>query len=98
MAKPKLAVVILHFGEQDHTLRCIRSVANAAAAQSACLTTTYIVDNTAGAESLQWAGEDLEDPEIIRSKSNLGFAPGMNLGPHPRRGCTLVERPVTAPQ
>lgn len=83
MAKPKLAVIILHFGERDHTLRCIRSVADAAAAaQDACHTTTYIVDNNAATEPLEWPDEDPERPEIVRSSSNLGFASGMNLGIH----------------
>ena len=82
MVKPKLAVVILHFGEQEHTLRCMRSVADAAAAQNVCLTTTYIVDNNASTEPLEWPGKDPEQPEIVRSSSNRGFASGMNLGIH----------------
>ena len=83
MAKSKLAVIILHYGEQDHTLQCLRSVADAAtAAQDTCLTATYIVDNNAATEPFQWLGQDVEKPEIIRSGSNLGFASGMNLGIH----------------
>lgn len=83
MTKPKLAVVILHYGEQDHTLQCLRSVAEAAtAAQDVCSTATYIVDNHAATEPFQWSSEGPEHPEIIRSNSNLGFASGMNLGIH----------------
>ena len=83
MAKPRLAVVILHYGEQDHTLQCLRSVAEAAtAARDVCLTATYIVDNNAVADPLQWPREEPKQPEIIRSNSNLGFASGMNLGIH----------------
>ena len=81
MAKPKLAVVILHYGEQDHTLQCLRSVAEAAtAALDVCSTATYIVDNHAATEPFEWPGEDLGRPNIIKSSSNLGFASGMNLG------------------
>ena len=83
MAKPRLAVVILHYGEQDHTLQCLRSVAEAAtAAKDTCLTATYIVDNDAAKEPLLWPGEESKQPKIIRSSSNLGFASGMNLGIH----------------
>ena len=83
MAKPRLAIVILHYGEQDHTLQCLRSVADAAtAAQDVCLTTTYIVDNHAAIEPLLWPREESKQPKIIRSSSNLGFAAGMNLGIH----------------
>ena len=83
MAKPRLAIVILHYGEQDHTLQCLRSVAEAAtAALDVCSTATYIVDNHAATEPFQWSSEGPEHPEIIRSNSNLGFASGMNLGIH----------------
>jgi GT2 family glycosyltransferase len=83
MEKPRLAVVILHYGEQEQTSQCFRSVAAAATvAQDACFTATYIVDNNGETESFQWAGEDLEHPHIIKSRSNLGFASGMNLGIH----------------
>ncbi|MDA9711262.1 glycosyltransferase family 2 protein [Luminiphilus sp.] len=81
MAKLRLAVVILHYGEQDHTLQCLRSVADAVtAAQDACLTATYIVDNNAATEPLQWPEKEAAQPEVIRGNSNLGFALGMNLG------------------
>lgn len=83
MKKPRLAVVILHYGEQEWTSQCFRSVAAAAtAAQDTCFTATYIVDNNGATESLRWPGEDLEQPHIIKSRSNLGFASGMNLGIH----------------
>ena len=89
MTKPRLAVVILHYGEQGHTLQCLRSVADAAtAAHDACFTTTYVVDNHATTEPFQWSSESPEHPEIIRSTSNLGFASGMNLGIH-----TAVQEP-----
>ena len=98
MAKPKLAVVILHFGEPNHTLECMRSVADAAAAaQNVCLTTTYIVDNNALTEPLQWRDEDPEQPKIIRSSLNLGFASGMNLGIHAaiQKHCDYFKKNVS---
>lgn len=81
MAKTRLAVIILHYGEQDLTFQCLSSVAvAAAAAQDVCFTAMYIVDNNAATAPLQWPVKKANQPEIIRSHSNLGFAAGMNLG------------------
>lgn len=83
MVQTRLAVVILHYGEQGHTANCAQAVQNAIrTAGESCLAEIYVVDNNDNAPSPQCADGKSENIKTIRSGSNLGFAAGMNLGIH----------------
>lgn len=83
LKKIKVAIVILHYGEQEHTIKCIESVCEASLfSKRICSTELYVVDN--GTDSYWEADLPLsrssERITIIKSATNVGFAAGMNIG------------------
>lgn len=81
MTKPKISVVILHFGDPEYTARCLASVLKAKRmAEALCETTILIIDNGAEEAPLARLADAPESIEVITNAHNLGFASGMNVG------------------
>ncbi|MEX2007823.1 MAG: glycosyltransferase family 2 protein [Candidatus Levyibacteriota bacterium] len=68
----KIFIIILHFGDQEVTLDCVRSIIKA----KLNFDRLIIVDNNQNFDSKVFK----DKIEILRNKKNLGFAGGVNVG------------------
>jgi GT2 family glycosyltransferase len=89
----KVGVVILNYRREDLTLRCLQSLSG----QRSVILRIVIVDNASDDEEYGRLCEGLrtiqETPDfscsVVRSRENLGFAKGMNLGIDYLRGLKI---------
>lgn len=72
----KTAVVILHFGDKKETYNCLKSVGKIKGENIKI----FVVDNGTNAIKEKELKKSSKKAVLIKSKINLGFAGGMNLG------------------
>lgn len=81
MKPPKVAVVVLHYGAPEPTIRCAQSVLRASTfSQDICSTNIYIVDNGFQEQPLEVTEPILSSVKLLQTDQNIGFAAGMNIG------------------
>lgn len=77
----KVAIVVLHFGEEKNTMDCLRSIDKLKINEFGLL--TIVIDNEPKKEfSPPTGGSEFKarELEIIQNKENLGFSGGNNVG------------------
>jgi GT2 family glycosyltransferase len=75
-AGPRIAAVVLTWNGREDTLACLHSLAQA----SLDTLTTIVVDNGSSDGTEEAVRRGFPSVQLIRSKQNLGFAEGNNLG------------------
>lgn len=73
---PKTAVIILNFNSYNQTIECIESVKNITYPNYEII----VVDNNSKDDSLQQIKGSFPDVILLKSRDNLGYASGNNLG------------------
>lgn len=76
-SQPRIGVVVLHYGADDLTLRCLRALA---ADDRSPATEIVLVDNGPGVGFAATVREQLPAVTVVEPGENLGFAAGCNLG------------------
>lgn len=72
--QPLVSVIIVNYNGRDHLASCIESLSSTTEAE------IIVVDNTSSDGSAELVESHYPDIELIRSKDNLGFGEGNNLG------------------
>jgi hypothetical protein len=72
----ELAVIVINWNNAPDTIKCLEYLAS----WESLKPDLYVVDNASADDSLQRIESQFRDTRIIRSKKNLGFAGGNNLG------------------
>lgn len=73
---PLVAVILVAYGGRDDTIACLVSLAKSDYSNCKII----LVDNVSPDNTTQLVSVEYPDVEIIKSKTNLGFAGGNNLG------------------
>ncbi len=76
MKRGTVAVVILNYRRKDHTLECLSSLS----ASTQVPLRLIVVDNDSGDGSAAVIRSARPDIEVLETKTNLGYAGGMNTG------------------
>lgn len=71
------AIIVLHFGEVENTLRCLRSIQKIKNLDSSKI---FIVDNGTGKLTVNSLKEFRFQYMLIKNERNLGYAGGNNVG------------------
>lgn len=77
LAAPRIGVVVVHYGTDDLTMRCLNQLADDDVSPA---TRIVLVDNGPGVGIADRVRRELPDVDVVVAGRNLGFAGGANLG------------------
>jgi GT2 family glycosyltransferase len=80
MKKTDLSVIILSYNTADFLKNCLNSVKKACQVASGTNIEIIVVDNASKDESVAMVKENFPGVKLIKSRKNLGFSGGNNLG------------------